>query len=654
MSNTKRSRIVEELPYFFEIALLDSLRARSILFSSAVVFAGIILLLLVLSGLKKGLVKKLHDDIMTSPTAITGTWQATIDGNSLDEELEDLLLAELPDGTKIIPKITKIISLASNDKQIDRVTLEASIPEDPMLTFYKAGFSGEVQIPDIVISPKIASTLGYDKDSFASLGDDRRRALIKIERGRGENKEAIHIECLIKAIVGEDVYDAKVVYMHRKVVDQINSFTAGKPVKSRGWPGTFAEENIGAPGFLSFCRTAYTGKDLFNLRQRGLQAVDVSSCPDIDTSKYARTLFGLLRPNNLHIYHVSPETPEKKSTNYVPYRTEEIESITDSDDVVYIWAFPRIEFINHFCHRIVGVSGSMRWMKEYFYDPATRFSANELSRNAFSITPLPETILYVNFEENGDLELSANLINQTYNASISDPTSSGSQLTDNPNIFYNEGELPTVFIPAKTLICITRFRQGDYSFDSKTQSFQNKETPNSYDEGKFVARKLTDVPLIDRILNDHGYSTRSSKTRVLEMQGYAETLDLLVNILQIIATLLGVLTTGILFSEITLRRQSTIGIMRIMGMKPFGVFLFIFLKAIIISFFGWLIAVFLAANFAYLLPIISGADCRIQYSDYVTTLLGTLVCAAIGITYPAWHAACKLAPIDAIRFGKVQ
>ena len=209
-------------------------------------------------------------------------------------------------------------------------------------------------------------------------------------------------------------------------------------------------------------------------------------------------------------------------------------------------------------------------------------------------------------------------------------------------------------MPTELLSALHKQKNDVLAFDSNASRFVATPQPNRYFNGRIYATVLEDIPVIDDQLQALGYSTLSSRLRVQEMQGYAGTLDLLVNVLQLVAIGLGIVTVSVIFMEVTRRRQTSIGIMQIMGMEPRGVFLFVFVRAVMIAGIGWVLATVCSVFASYILPLTCDADCRFTVGDFVQVLAGALVCSSIGVLFHAWYAANRLDPVDAISGGKVQ
>lgn len=672
--------------YYATIALKDSWRSRTTLLTTATVFAGICLLLLALTGLKSGLVQQLYDDIMKSPSSIKGDWYATNKNQALDETTERVLASKLPKGSLIIPEISKIVTVSLGLRSVEHVTVQATVVGDPFLSFYGASISN-VASPELIVSPSVAQELGV---SISSLKSGSPTATVEITRGSGDLAFTAKLQVVISAIVGTEGSKAKTAYLSRHFMEQFEDFTQGEAVIERGWPGLPLGNSIGYQGYLSFCKQPYNSEEITRLHLRGFKATDLRG-PTIPArfAKWSR-LFGFLKPHDLHVYFVTSETQNDQLDEFIAFDASEIESITSCDDTILNWSEPTTVDINAIPHLLVGVSGSWKWLRGYCVDYSARFAGTDMAKailpfndeesnlmlglsddrqlkltrvpasesitriDCSQITTTADDIAKVLFELTKEIE--SNLLCELDIAGFIDGWSNCGLRKNLVLIdeYLDAGRRPIAFVPAKLLSAVQRHRLGSLTFDNTNQEFQRINSPNQYFSGRFYARVLEDVPFIDEYLQQAGYSTVSSKLRVLEMQGYAGTLDLLVSILQSIAIVLGIVTTSVIFMEVTRRRQTSIGIMRIMGMQSQGIFLFVFLRAILIAILGWVIASSLAMGIGIGLPLFANAECKLQLADYIRVLVGAVVCSGVGVAYHAWYAATKLDPILAIKSGKVQ
>lgn len=671
--------------YYMVIAIKDSCRARTTLLTNAVIFAGICLLILLLIGLKSGLVQQFYDDIMKSPSATEGKWFATSADQALDRLGEQQLLTFLPPGAIVIPEITKIVSLTTATGQVENVTLQATVPGDPFLAYYGVGIA-TTQDRSVIVSPEVARELGIDAPQS---GFQPTTATVTLRRMDGDKIVKAELQVTVVAVIGSDESKIKSGYLSRYFMDQIEDFSQGETVAEHGWPGQADAKGIGHQGYLAFTKRAYNHEDINRLHLRGLKATKIGDDDASSVMNGWRSLHGLLNPDDLYTYFLTAETQTDALEQFLDFNVSEIEDITNSDDVLLYWSKPLIAEIDRSPHRLIGVSGSLRWLKSYFVSLQVRFTGSEPSRVMLtndSVTATADLQLSddlhmklvcqpapIEIERIGQsmaTEAMDDLVNETaelvgsftwlplvvhdFDLKAAWSNSTARSWLAAFDDYSNTQIVPLAIVPSELLSAIHRFRQGTLAFDASHQRFYRVNTPNKYFSGRIYARVLEDVPVIDEQMQKLGYSMISSKLRVLEMQGYAGTLDLLVNILQVVAVCLGVATVSVVFMEVTRRRKTSIAIMRIMGMESRGIFLFVFVRAILIACLGWGMACVLAIMIAWLLPLTSAAECRLAVSDFVNVFIGAIACAAVGIAFHAWHAATHRDIVGDITLGKVQ
>ncbi|MBX3421808.1 MAG: hypothetical protein KF752_09675 [Pirellulaceae bacterium] len=672
--------------YYGEIALKDSWRSRTTLLTTATVFAGICLLLLVLAGLKSGLVQQLRDDIGSNPSSIKGDLFATSDDLALSAASEADLIAGLPPGTIIVPEITKLGTILTPKARVDGVTLQTTVPGDPILAYHGAGISGATA-PELVVSPAVAQTLGLSDQAINSGTSN-----VTIELTRSEGREAItaRLQVSVRAVFGTEGSKSKTAYLSRHFMEQLEDFTKGEAVIEHAWPGLPVEDSIGHQGYLAFTKQAYSGEDIKRLHLRGFKAMPISYDNSIQERSRWRDLYGMLKPHDLHVYLVTSQTQSDRLEQYLNFEVSEVEDITTCDDVMLYWSEPTAAKIDGKDHRLVGISGSLKWLRGYFVDTRVRMIGAELPRVMIPFGTATTDLVGLELSDGQTLnltcsppptginELKASKLYSKVDAFVPkfddfvegfggllgnmlgslDALAAREQSGARATLLAIEQQIdanrdPIAIVPASLLAAVHRHRQGTLTFDPTTQNFERANTPNRYYSGRFYARVLDDVPVIDEHLQSLGYSTVSSRLQVLEMQGYAGTLDLLVVILQVIAVFLGFVTSSVIFMEVTRRRQTSIGIMQIMGMQSQGIFLFVFFRAILIAGLGWAMASVLSLLIATGLPLIANAECRLSIVDFAQVFVGAILCSALGVAYHA-YAATKLDPMLAIKSGKVQ
>ena len=658
--------------YYTSIALKDSWRSRSTLLTNSIVFAGICLLILLLIGLKSGLVSQFREDILKSPTATEGKWFATSADQALDMQGEQRLLEKLPQGSIVIPEIAKIVSIRTATGEADNVTLHATVPRDPFLAFHNAGIETELS-DQLIVSPAVAESLGIDREH-----DDLTptKADLVIQRTEGDSRIEVSLQVTIDAVVGDDESQSQTGYLSRHLMDQLEDFSQGEPVIERGWPGKQMTGQLGKQGYLAFSRQIYGEDERQRLHLRGLKATEIGLDATEGMDSQWRELYGLLVPHRLHVYWITSNAQSDTTECLLDFEAFEIAEITTVDDVMLDWSRPRLLKINGQLHRMIGLSGSMRWLKKYLRDPEAKLPTGDMFRVMLpsapevqhaelelpsgqnvkvACVPVPDTL--TGFGQPclvKSIDQIANRLDPFVRVGNYWRTCNLRLLLADLEAVTSESNPPLAIVPTSLLTALHRNAAGAIVFDPVACQFNWTRKTNHYFSGRFYASVLEDVPVIDAQMQSMGYSTISSKTRVMEMQSYAGTLELLVNILQVVAIALGIVTVSVLFMDITRRRQTSIGVMRILGMEPQGVFLFVFVRAVLIATLGWLIATIVSMVFSFLLPILTHAECRLVTFDFIQVLGGAIICSMIGVAFHAWNAATRLDPVTAISGGKVQ
>lgn len=669
-----------KLKYYMEVAIKDSWRSRTSLLTSATVFAGICLFLLVLIGLKRGLVQKLHNDIMTSWSSVKGDFYANSSPLSFDEAQEQKILEQLPRGCILLAEITKIVTLSTAISKVENITVQATVPGDAFLRYHKVEIAGP-DVAELVISSAIAKEMGINEGSLPLY------ATIGLTRADGDKAVSANLKVKIRTILGPESSNTKTAYLHRHYMEQLEDFSQGEAVIAQGWPGLPVEDSVGVQGYLAFAKQPFSGDDLNRLHMRGFKATLLSSDGSFPNSRPETLLYGLLKPHALHVYFVTAETQSDRMEQYLNFDVDEIESITNSDDVFIYWSKPINANIDNKDHLIVGCSGNLRWLRAHFVDSNVRFTGKNLARvilpmdgdntraqlflfdgQTLQLGCIPASQAVQELGASKLVRLADQAVNRLQNFL-------DFQLFHNSLIkmellkkwersfwrvklsefdkHHNSSRQLIAIVPAHLLAALHRHKQGSLGFDPAHQRFVRVNTTNRYYSGHFMARVLEDVPVIHETLEKLGYSVVSLKMRVSEMQGYGRTLDLLVNILQGVSIALGIVTASVIFVEVTRRRQTAIGIMRVMGMDSIGVFCFVSVRAILMAILGWAFASIASVIIWQTLPILTDANYFLTFWDYTRVLYGSILCSALGVSYHA-YSATKIDPIDAINSGKVQ
>jgi ABC-type antimicrobial peptide transport system permease subunit len=193
---------------------------------------------------------------------------------------------------------------------------------------------------------------------------------------------------------------------------------------------------------------------------------------------------------------------------------------------------------------------------------------------------------------------------------------------------------PTVFVPSEFLAQLHALNRNEVAYDPALRLFVPLTQENLYYKGRFYARSLDDVPKIDALLHQAGFTTQSERTRIEEIQGYARVLRLLVHFVGSIVVLCGIVTLGVVLSDNTARKRGALGVLRLMGFGRGDLLVFVVARALLLGVIGGLVLIPLSYIFAELLTRL-GALCELHLHHLVIVFALAIGSSLIGICYPA-------------------
>ncbi len=674
------------IKHFISTGVTDAYRARVSLLANVLIVAGICLPILLLIGLKRGLVEKFRSDILKSPTACEIRLWVNRDGIAINKDREGTLEKTVPKISLVIPDIIHVVELKNAEGQSLEVTLNCTKVGDPLLGFYGANVS-KAGDRGIILNRYIADQLGiqYVKNGETKYTVQGNAGLIlTLYRGEAQSQEREEIKLVVRGIYESGGSGQAVAYLERQMMDWIEDFKIGRSVPELEIRGSQKPPKPTYDGYIGFGKHSYSDADLERLHMRGLSASELDKA---DVTDKLRNLFGLLKPHELHVYRIYSGSGENGNRRKLGLNSNEVEDITIADDTVIPWSDPLVLSIDGTQYQLIGLTVRRSWLKKYFFN----YNARVVSSEGTMRVVLPR-ISSVGVQESEGGE--NNALDGTENNSLARPenevdyarkmndadfkendtVATGSepervslQLSDSekvsllvksrPFLTNREGlradSLPIAIVSADFAAYLTLFNEGVLKFDSAMNKFVPSPIENLYYEARVYANHLGDVPDVDKELRNRGYTTMSSKTRVLEMQSYANTLDILVRVILYCVLGFGLLTVLVVFSEVSNRKRGAIGIMRIMGMPPSGVFCVLFVRALVVGGFGGFATIVFGSLIALILTKTSSAACAIGFYDLGLIFLGALGCCMLGVFIPAWNAA-RLDPVDAILQSNIQ
>jgi len=684
-----------KLGYYITIGWRDALRSRGLL-ANVLIVAGICLPVLLLFGLQRGLVAKFRADIFKSPTAREvhvhiGRADKVI-GRTREAELE----RTIPGVCLVIPEITKVAELEAPGASKQEVTLHCTKPGDPFLAFYGADVLEADDRDGIVVGKSVADKLGIpyvSSNGRCRVTQPFRILTLHVGRREQEGTEYQTKRLNVVGIVRTDTTGASIAFLSRQMMEWIQDFSYGRSVAALKWPGSRKPAKAQYEGYLAFTANPYTGGDLERLNLLGFAATPLDLA---DPEHRAwRQLYGLLRPHSLYVYWVRSGFATTTVRATVDRPPSEVEDITDTDEVILPWSPASVLDLAGTRCRVVGVTVRSRWLRQYFRDPATRLDAGEgelqvmlpldppgdaKSAGARTLAlHLPgggSVPLHVHERPKGSPRLDRPVADRSLDwlldrAGIRDKEAARARLgwvarhllgarfepatvaRRIDSFLFGPQAPPLAVVPADLTAHLAEREVGRVVYDPALALFVSASVENTYTEARMYADDLDQVPAVSNRLRDAGYLTSSSSTRVLEMQGYADTLRILVWTVMGAVLFFGIWTVFSVFFDVTDRKRGAIGIMRIMGMSPFGIFCIVFIRALVVGIFGGVFTLAAGGAIAAFITHVLKAACLIQYPDLAIVFAGALGCCLFGVLKPAWSAK-SLDPVDAILTSKSQ
>lgn len=311
-----------KLAYYIATGLRDASRARRSLLANVFIVAGICLPIILLIGLQRGLVEQFRQNILKNATARQIRVYVTA-GERIGRTREAELQRKIPGVSLVIPYIPKQAALSNAGGAKVELTVHCTKPNDPYLDFYGAAMRGDGR-RGIVITRSVSDALkiGYTRARRGRLVmTGPAKVILRVTRPGDEDEGDVAPQALptpgaaseaparpspgqtvdldVKAVLDPGT-DDKVAYVDRQMAEWMQIYTQGLTVAELKWPGSRRPAKVFFEGFLSFIKSPYSESDKLALRSHGLAAVELTDADE--RGRLWRTLCGLLRPHNLHVY----------------------------------------------------------------------------------------------------------------------------------------------------------------------------------------------------------------------------------------------------------------------------------------------------------------------------------------------------------------
>lgn len=692
--------VIETVAFYTLHAVRETLRIKGDLFATTTIVVGICVPLLLLLGITNGLVKQQEEDMLKSPTACQiRVWRTANAAPTFCEALERRLEIENPDILVAIPGITKVVDVYCDErgKQISGLTVLCTKPGDRLLAFYHADVLKEGQL-GMVLSKTAAEELGIEcqrvTNRHLAVKANQEVRLVVTRFEGGDRRRTAEVTVPVHAVA--DVGSASVGYLHRQQLDWIEDFQQGKAVNALNWPGYAKTPPTAYEKYLCFSKDPFNSMDKLKLRANGLTVAPLRRTNGLKKDEW--TLFGMLKDHDLNVHTLYAEGAgtDDDDTALLTRPADEIEDITSVDDIVVPWSEPLAVQLDTGPKRLVGVSFRKRWLSDFLENDRGVFTSTheefsiyfpEARPDGTQAPALRELVLsdgrrvmlsvwrptetshgpspYAT-EIQEFIDATAALATRIYDdivasleprlaepgAAVLRSVAPRQVTVLRPAGVPSAPRSEIAVVPAPLLAHLHAMQRGAVAYDEDHGTFVPSYRENEYSQARVYAADLRSVPRIDAMFREVGYATQSERTRIEEIQEYAQTLSLLVYLVGGTVFVFGIWTLTAVLSDNTSRKRRSIGILRTMGVGPLGIFYMVALRAILIGVIGGAVTTAVAILLSRWITVYV-AWCNVETRHLAFISFLAVAACVIGVVMPAYRAT-RTDPAEVLSDGHVQ
>jgi putative ABC transport system ATP-binding protein len=630
--------ISEDLPRRRPEFLWQMRRTRDYAFflqsvKNALVIVAIGLLMLLLRGMRSGLIEDFREDLTKSPTARELVITPLITTGSLTEESLTQLVADHPEIETVIPSNTHVAFPTPKEERDRSITLVGTLPDDPKLRvlFADQDFSGFDR--DAVVLPEPVA-----REMNAEVGSTVTLWITRATDQEGVEKEVQPAVLKVSNLIPEA--RGRTAYIHLDFAGEIADFKAGRPVVARGWTGRPQPVGPRYAAFLLFAKSALSGRETTALESRGLTIeklpVDGSATPLAGRMLTGDEILerGMPLPHRYRLLSGRQEG-DLRWLDEAIWNTENL--LTDCDGILMPWNEPIEALLDGDRVALVGLSATVRWLRRYLVFRDGVFPRRE------------KRWLLAHGDRSGRAEplmLEVNLSGQ----SVRLPVQVVGRAIESPE---PSSQVPAVAVPAPLLAHLIMAGMGMAEPDTALGMFRAVAPEREYYRARVFVQDVYQVVDTHEKLS-HDFAVRSEQARVKEVQRYRTILDYLVNVLSAISVLVAFAIVWIVFHDVSERKKRMIGTLRIMGLTRRGVVLLLLAQGLLVAAIAVALLAILGSGSSLLLNLIVGKNaCALTASDILGVTLAILGVCLLGTYIPA-RAASLVDPVVALEQAQQQ
>ena len=384
-----------KISLYVSLALKDVFRLWSATQLQVVIIAGICLPILILLGLKNGMVASMRETLLTSPVGRQVLFWSSQSGELLSEAVIAEISHGLPSTELIIPESQRVVFLKptvamANTSQVGQiaepvpVTLYSTLAGDPILRQFGADvLSGDAM--ELVLSESLVEAHGLNVGDTVS---------VEIMRQLGNERQSHQLQFLLKGVLpsGKTGEAAAIGYAGLSIMKMLERYGTGAAISAWNIP---AMEGLAAidlyESMLLFCfkgrDTDLSANDLEFMKSRGLEAAEV-------TDPQLITLFGTLKDSaieELKVYRL--QRLDRKEGKIIGIRDTPqllVRNTEAEDDFIVRWWDPLEMEINGTSNRHIGLTLPTRgetggWIQNFMRPGALWFTYEESFNNPLTV-----------------------------------------------------------------------------------------------------------------------------------------------------------------------------------------------------------------------------------------------------------------------------
>ncbi|MBQ7607767.1 MAG: hypothetical protein IJU76_07320 [Desulfovibrionaceae bacterium] len=226
---------MQQIVLALRLALRDWLHERTLSFCAVLALAGMLAPILVLQGVRNGVITAMRDRLLKNPTVLV---ISPYSGKSSFSKEWIAKIGALPGARFAIGRIREIamdVTLTGAKGQKVPVHMEPSGPGEPVLEHFGLSIPADLKNPGIVLSTRAAEHLSV------SLGDT---VVAQLARKTREGRyELFPLTLSVCGILPKEASDRQMAFLPLAVLEAIQDYRDGIAVPSLGMPGeTIATE----------------------------------------------------------------------------------------------------------------------------------------------------------------------------------------------------------------------------------------------------------------------------------------------------------------------------------------------------------------------------------------------------------------------------